>query len=523
MTGAGMLFWVQLRRDLGQILLWSLGIAVLYWSQAVSVESLYGTPQEFEEAAASMEGNAAFVAMTGPARALDTVGGQVTWQSAALGSVLVALMVMVLTGRNTRGAEESGRDELVRASPVGRYSVVTASVLEAMTASVVVGTAVAASLIAYPLAVADSLALGLGLALVGWCFTAVTLVAAQLTAGVRATYGLVGALLAAAYLLRAVGDTTGSWVSWASPIGWYQAMHAFSGVRWWPLVAPAAATAGGLVGAYVLLRHRDHGAGLLADRPGPSRAGRCLSGGGGLAWRLHRGSVAGWAGSLFAAGLAYGSIGDDVEDLLGDSEMGRTLLAGEGVDLVAAFQATSLLMLALIASGFTVSAALRMKSEEIGHRVDPLVAASLSRGRWWAGHALVNLAGSAVVLGAAGIGFGLGYGTTTGHWGRLAVLVPAQLAYLAPAMVLAAWSWVLYGLGTRWAVLAWTGPAVAVGVGYFGDLLDLPTWLQALSPYEHLAQVPSESFAWLPLLGTSVLALLLAVGGLWAFNARDLD
>ena len=47
----------------------------------VSVDGLYTTQAEFDKAAASMEDNAAFIAMAGPARALNTTGGQVAWQS----------------------------------------------------------------------------------------------------------------------------------------------------------------------------------------------------------------------------------------------------------------------------------------------------------------------------------------------------------------------------------------------------------------------------------------------------------
>ena len=58
--------------------------------------------------------------MTGPARALNTIGGQVTWQAAAFGAICAGLMSMFLVGRHTRAEEESGRDELLRAAPVGR-------------------------------------------------------------------------------------------------------------------------------------------------------------------------------------------------------------------------------------------------------------------------------------------------------------------------------------------------------------------------------------------------------------------
>jgi ABC-type transport system involved in cytochrome c biogenesis permease subunit len=43
---------------------------------------------EFDRAAENMAGNAAFIAMAGPARALNTLGGQVAWQASAFGAIL---------------------------------------------------------------------------------------------------------------------------------------------------------------------------------------------------------------------------------------------------------------------------------------------------------------------------------------------------------------------------------------------------------------------------------------------------
>ena len=94
MTGTALLLRHFLRRDRWMLLAWSLGITVIFWSQAVSVEGLYTTQEELDRAAAAMERNAAFIAMAGPARALNTIGGQVMWQASAFGAVIIGLMVV---------------------------------------------------------------------------------------------------------------------------------------------------------------------------------------------------------------------------------------------------------------------------------------------------------------------------------------------------------------------------------------------------------------------------------------------
>ena len=272
MTGAGMLLRHFLRRDRWMLVAWSLGITLLYWSQAVSVKGLYATQAEFDRAAVAMESNAAFIAMTGPARALNTVGGQVTWQATAFGAITIGLMSMFLVVRHTRAEEESGRDEMLRSAAVGRRATTGATVLVALVANVLTGTLVTLSLVTFPLAAPDSLALGVGLAAVGMVFAGVALLAAQLTSSPRAAYGLTGAVIGAAYVLRAIGDVGSPVLTWLSPIGWYQGMHAFSGVRWWPLALLVLAAGAVIAAAGWTFEQRDHGAGVLAARPGPVRA-----------------------------------------------------------------------------------------------------------------------------------------------------------------------------------------------------------------------------------------------------------
>ena len=61
MTGARTFWRAFVRRDRWHYLWWTLGVALLYYSQAVSVKGLYTTQAEFDRAAASMQTNTAFI------------------------------------------------------------------------------------------------------------------------------------------------------------------------------------------------------------------------------------------------------------------------------------------------------------------------------------------------------------------------------------------------------------------------------------------------------------------------------
>lgn len=521
MTGTGVLLRIFLRRDRLMILAWSVGGMLLYWTQAISVKGLYATQAEFDRAAALMETNAAFIAMAGPARALNTVGGQVTWQATAFGAIVAGLMSMFLVGRHTRAEEESGRDELVRAGAVARRAPLAATLLVAVAANVLMGALVAASLVSVPLAVADSVALGMGLTLGGLLFAGVALVAAQLTSSTRATYGLTGAVMAAAYALRAVGDVGNEALSWLSPIGWYQRMYAFSGLRWWPALLLVAAAAATIVAAISLFERRDVGSGLLAARPGRARSSRALGTPAGLPWRLQRGSLIGWSLGLALTGLSYGALGDDMGDLLGDSEGARQVMVAGGGDLVGGFHAAAMSMLALMTCGFAVASVLRPRAEETAGHGEHLLATGLSRSRWLAGHLSVTVLGTVVVLGLAGLGLGAGFAATTGDTEAVLRLTGQTLSWVPAVLVLAAVTLLLHGLSPRLAGWGWAGLGFAVAVLVLGEVLRFPDWLRALSPFEHLALVPVEPFdpvAFLVVLG---FATLVAGGGWLAFTRRD--
>lgn len=523
MTGTWVLVRHFLRRDRWMLVWWAVGITVLYWSQAVSVEGLYATQADFDRAAAMMEGNAAFVAMAGPARALNTIGGQVAWQSTAFGAITIGLMSMFLVVRHTRAEEENGRDELLRAAAIGREATTAATVAVAVLANILVGTLVALSLVSYPLAVADSIALGAGLAAVGLVFTGATLLAAQLTSSARAAYGLTGVVIGTAYVLRAIGDVGAPVLTWLSPIGWYQAMHAFSGLRWWPLLPLLALAAVTMAAALAVFVRRDHGSGVIPDRAGPARASATLGTPLGLAWRLQRGAVAGWGTGLFLTGLSYGSLGTDVGDLLGDSAASQEMFVPRGVDLVDGFYATSILMLAMMSSAFAITSALRPRHDEASGRLEALLATGLSRTRWLLAQVLLTTAASVVVVLLGGLGLGLGYALTVDDWGAVGRYLAATLPHVAPVLVLSGLTTLAYGARSRWASLAWLGLLLSVVVLLFGTVFRLPEWLQDLSPFHHLALVPAEDFRLAPLLALSGIALMLTAAGIALFTRRDVE
>jgi ABC-2 type transport system permease protein len=521
LTGTWRLVRFTARLDRVRITLWVVGIALMVLLSAWGINDLYPTQAELSAAAAPLYDNAAFIALQGPTYAIDTLGGQIVFQLGGFGYVVIALMGMFLVGAHTRGDEEQGRTELVRATIVGRNAPVTAALIVTTAAMVVLGALITLSMLTVDLPVAGSVAYGAAMAAFGIFFAAVMAVAAQVTEHNRTAYGIAGAALGASYVVRAVGDVGSGSLSWLSPMGWAQGTKPYAGERWWPLLLLVGGAALLTAQAYSLLWKRDLGSGLVAPRPGPSTASRLLTNEWGLVARMQRATLIGWVAGLALTGVAYGAIGEDVEDLIGDSEEMADIMTQAQGDITDSYFASALLMMAVIAAGYAVSSALRMRSDETGNLAEPVLATGVSRWTWLASHLVMALVGSALVIAAAGLTMGLTFAFVSGDAGEIGRLTGASLGFIPAMWVLVGVVTALFGLVPRagvaaWALLAWCGV-----VAFLGKLLDLPQWTMDLSPFQHVPAMPLAEVDWLPLGLLTLVAAVLIVAGAFGFHHRD--
>jgi ABC-2 type transport system permease protein len=521
LTGTWSLVRFILRRDRVRLPVWIIGITLLVLSTAASIESLYPTQADLDKAAQTANENAALIALNAPAYGLDTLGGQAVFNVGSFGYAVMALMGMFLVGRHTRADEENGRTELLRATVLGRNAPVTGVLVVAAGAFAVLGGLITLSMLSQGLPTAGSVLYGAAMGMFGLLFACITAVTVQLTEHNRAALGLAGVLLGGSYVVRAIGDVGNGSLSWLSPMGWAQAARPYAGERWWTLLLLAAAAVLCVGGAFALQGVRDLGGGLVPPRPGPPVASAALVRPDGLALRLQRASLVAWTVGLGLTGVSYGSVGQDVRDLIGDNNAFEDIIAQGGGNLTDAFFTTSLLMLALIAGGFAISSTLRLRSEETSGRAEPLLATGLGRTRWVTSYVGVALGGSAALMAAAGLGMGLTYGIAVSDLGQVGRLVGAAVGFVPALWLLVGVTLVLFGLAPRATTAAWGVLVACFVTGLFGELLDLPSWVVDLSPFQHVPKMPSDGFALTPILALTGVAAVLIVVGVIGFRRRD--
>jgi ABC-2 type transport system permease protein len=522
LTGTGALIRFAARRERVRIPVYLVIFVALIVSTAAQSEELYPTAAERADYVATVTGNPGLIAMVGPPWDVSSVGGDTAWQWGGLGGVVAGLMSMFLVGRHTRAEEQSGRSELIRAGVVGREAPTVAAVLVACAANVLLGAVTALSMIGLDQPAEGSVAFGASLAAVGLLFVGVAAAAMQVSQTTSGAYGLVGAVLGAAYALRAAGDVGDATLSWLSPIGWGQAMRPYADERWWPLLLLLAGAAIMLAAAFALLGRRDDGAGVVAPRPGRARASPAITRPLGFALRLQRTALIGWAAGLFLGGVSIGLTAQDAEALVGDSDAVDKLFeqAAAG-SLVDNYLAVSLLSMALVGTGFALQSVLRMRGEETAGRLEPLLATALARPRWATSHVTVAMAGTVVVVGATGLGTGAADAINSGDAGRLPLLLGSSLAFVPAVWVLAGAAVALFGLAPRAVGVAWGLLGASYLVGLLGPLLSLPDWVMDLSPFTHVPLVPAADLTIGPLVVLTAIAAGLVAVGLVGFRRRD--
>jgi len=513
----------ELRRDRVRIAVWIAAIVVVVISTVVSVKGLYPTQGDLDKAAAASKDNAAAIIFNGPAQGLDTLGGQVAFQTGTFGLILMGLMSIFMLGRATRGEEEAGRSDLLRSLPVGADALPGAALFTVAAMNVVTGALVSIALVALGLPVAGSVAFGLSFTLFGLLIAAITLVAAQVTENTRVVYGLGGLVLGAAFVLRAVGDIGNGTVSWLSPIGWAQKTRPYAGEAWWPFLILIGTT--GLLAwvASVLSRQRDLGAGLVAPRAGRANAAPSLGSPSGLATRIQRGSFIGWSAGVVVLAAAYGSVTDSINEFVKDNKSLSDIVAAQGHGtIVDQYLAMTFRILALVGAAFAIQAVQRIRSEETNTRAELVLATGVSRLRFAASHLWVSFGGTLALLALVGASFGISDAVVTGDSGAIRQSLVGMLAFAPAVWILAAITMALIGALPRASAWSWAVLGACFVIGMFGQLLGLPQWVEDISPFQHVPQYPAADLAILPLATMIVISAALTALGLRGFGRRDI-
>lgn len=524
LTGTGTMIRFILRRDRVRLPIWIGAIVLSVVGSLPTFPETYPTAAD-RQARAGLLDNPATIALTGPGYGTDdyTYGAMTANELLGFIAIAVALMSVLLMVRHTRAEEETGRTELLRAGVLGRHAPTTAAFAVVAGANVLIGLLLAVLMppTLSELSASGSLLFGAAVASVGLVFTGIGALTAQVTEHARAATGLGAAAVGLAFGLRAVGDVGAAALSWLSPIGWAQRTEVFVNDRWWPLLLSLGLTVVLVTLAFATTSRRDVGGGLVAPKPGSPRAGAGLSTPFGLALRLQRGGLIGWGVGLVVFGLAYGSLASSIEEFVSDNSTLQDML-GDADTLIDGFMAIVVLMMALLATAYGLTAVLRLRSEETAGRAEPVLATAVSRVRFAASHLAVALGGSLLLMLAGGLGLAVTAALALDDVSVFGKLLGAAVAHLPGIWLVIAIAVALVGVAPRLVHLAWVVLTYGVVVGVLGGFFQFPDWVTKISPFQAASTLPGGDLSAVALVIMVVLAVALFWIGLLGFRRRDL-
>lgn len=527
-TSTWTLLKLAFRRDRVRLPVWIISIVGLTILVGLSFPDIYPTAEERQARAALML-NPATVALAGPGHGLDdyTFGAMMTNEMLSFTAIAVALMSILLVVRHTRSEEESGSSELVRANVVGRYAQLTAALKEVIIANLLIAILAGTGLGALgveSIGWEGSFLYGAALGMIGLFFGMIAAAAAQITEHSRTAAGLAGVAIAIAYSLRAVGDAGDGALSWLSPFGWAHATKAYVDNTWLPILLGVAVSLAIMLVAYMLSTQRDVGGGLVAARRGRKQATPVLTAGPlGLAWRLQRMSIFWWSVGVFIFGIVYGSLISEVETFASELTISQDLFAMvQGEAIIDSFIGFIFSLLAMTCAIYTLLAVVKMRSEEVAGRLEPVLATAASRLSWAASHMVIVCIGTSILLLVSALGLGLSISATLESATIIEELLHAAVAYMPAVWLVGGLAFALFGLLPKTVHFAWVLVAYSMLIVMLGGLFGFPDWTLQFTPFGHVPLLPAEQYEAVPLFWLTGVTVVLLVIGFTGFRRRDI-
>jgi polyether ionophore transport system permease protein len=519
------------RRSLRSAVLWGYVFGLVVASSAVSYSRIYKTGADRQRLAAAFGANHASSALFGPAPQLQTVAGFTVFKVSMLLILIGAIWGLLTSTRLLRGEEDAGRWELLLSGPDTNGRAVAqvlaglgigAGVMWAISAALIAGTGRSSSV---HFGVTASLYFALAMVASAVEFLAVGAVASQLAPNRRQAAGYAAAFLGVSYGLRMVADVGAGLhgLIWMSPLGWVEQLQPLTDPRPLALVPIAVFTAVLAALAVLLAGRRDVGSGLWPDRNTRAPRVRLLSGATGLTVRLTFPAALGWAAGVAIAAVLIGTVAKAAGATIGGSEQQVLSRLGSTGSGAAAFSGLAFLILAIVIAFQAAGGVNAARAEEAEGRLDHVLAAPVSRSRWFVGRLLAG--GAALVLSGITAGVFTWIGEATQGGGiSFPTALESGINAVPPALFALGIGALAHGFWPRragvvvYVVLGWS-----VLIEFAGGFAAQSHWLLDTSLFHQMASAPAVPPDWQVngiLTGLGLAAMLL---GQSAFRHRDLQ
>lgn len=527
----GFLLRANLKQNLKYSLVWIVILEMMMASGAFKMQTI------MESTGKGVQDLISMLKMPGMAGLFGAMPNGVTYNSATVFAgimmvfmvILDALYVMPLMVRDTRGQEESGLLEMVRARTVGRTAATAAALCELVIVNVILFVLYFGTIVSLNLKGADfngTLVFNLALIAVNLMFGAFTLLIAQLASTARGASMIAYTVLGAAYLVRTVTDIENPDWTWLSPIGWAQKTNAYSENNYWPILLMLGVTLLCAAAAWQVAKNRDIGTGILPEHAGRARAAGYLRSVPALLFRTTWGVVLGWLIGAVVAGGIFGGVLNSVGDIVKTNPLYRQMMNVTQINaanktMVLSFLALYILLFVTLGVVAGTQVVFRLKEDEDKGYLGMIHATKQTRQTISLSYYVIGLAVSLVVFvvgtlmvyytGNASLKEPLATEYLT--WMLVAGL-PAVLAFVSLAILLVGWA-------PRISAVFWAYMGIGLLVQMFESLLNLPKYSGKFSPFGWLNQAPLHAVQTPWLSAMIIITVVFLILGVIGYRQRD--
>ncbi|MFW6285207.1 MAG: ABC transporter permease [Bacillota bacterium] len=515
------------RRDWLTTLLWIAAFILFGGAIARLYPGMYPGDLEREAIGATME-NPAMVAMFGKAYGLGnyTLGALYANQMFIFMLVFAALMNVFLIATHARGDEEKGVLEMVRALPVGRVANLFSVLLYALIVNLAFGLLMGGVLFMsgdVSMDVQGSLLFGLSMSVIGLFFAGLTALFAQLFENVRTVKGYAFSAIGIFYIMRGIGDVSWDVLAFLSPFGLLYRAQVYVENHVGFLFIVLLLSAFLFLGAFRLNSIRDHGSGMLKVKSGRTGASSFVRTPLGFAFRLTRTLFIVWMVSLFILGVSYGSIFGDIDTFFeGNEQLADMIPGGMGDDFGMQFMSVIMAVMMTAATVGAMMVLLRLSGEEKKVRTESLYANALKRFSLFGAYMVLALIASFLFAFFGVLGMYLASASVMDTPFTFDEVFQSGFTFYPPVLFLTGISAAIAGWWPRRTSLAWMILAGVFTIDYLGIMIDFPSIIMHLSPFEYMPRLPIEDAKPLNVIIMSVLAAGLFMLGFLGYERRDL-
>lgn len=525
-AGTGKLLKLYLRRDRFILPIWILLALMVINGQVSFVKAMPDWQMFINELSASP----ITTALLGPIVPLS-LEGAILWRGLLQAIITVMFGASLTMIRHTRTEEASGRNELILGRPVGRYANLSAALLLSCGGSLLAGLLIAVFLMSTGFAGSGSLLAGLTLAASGCFFAGIGGLCAQIferSGRARGCVFGVYMLTMVAMILNNIGGSYTGW-AWLAPEAWFRITLPYGGNHAWKLLFLIVLSALSMILSYMLLIHRDMGAGLMAQKEGSADAHPRFNSPMALAWRQQKGSILIWAIGMAWLGGIMGIGTPNISEAISSTFTHmNTSWASAIVKLgnQEGFIAILIYILGLMGglSVFAITTVQRLRQDEKEHYAEIVLSRSVSRSKWMGSYLAVAFIGSALILLVLGLSSGLGWSIAAGEFSRFPRVLGMSLSKIPSVWTIIGIAALLYGWIPRiGSILNWIilGGFVFIEMLWEVGIVGWSAMQWTYFAYAHYS-IPIQELSIVPLIVLTVSTAVLTWLGVIGFQRRSI-